>query len=63
MPEDKPESMIHSYESKLDEILAIVKRIEAHLTSTSAATATTAASKATNLTQPDEYRNAPRTSD
>jgi len=62
MPEDKPESMIHSYESKLDEILAIVKRIEANLSSMSAPAAATAAPKATDLTQPDEYRNAPKTS-
>ena len=37
MPEEKPESMIHSYESKLDEILAIVKRIEANQVAASAA--------------------------
>jgi hypothetical protein len=30
MPEDGPESRIHSYDTKLDEILAIVKRIEAN---------------------------------
>jgi hypothetical protein len=36
MPEKKPESMIHSCESKLDEILAIVKRIEANQVAASA---------------------------